>query len=133
MTACSCGIGPHHLVRDCTRGGGEPRNVAGLCPMGCGPTLVAGDGGAITCSLVGCPRPTAVAELLEDGETEHLVRLDEDDFVVRHPLRERLDNALMTCDLFAQIAALAGPPRQPGTYRVEMRPGTPWAWTAVDR
>jgi hypothetical protein len=38
--------------------------VAGECPMGCGRTLFLGDGGHVTCSLIGCPAPGAVDELL---------------------------------------------------------------------
>jgi hypothetical protein len=107
--------------------------VVGLCPMGCGSTLFrAPEGGHITCGHVGCPRPTAVDELLADGETEHIVMLYAATFTVRHPLRERLDEQLLTCDLHQAIADLDGPPRQPGLYRVVVRPGTPWEWTAVD-
>lgn len=39
-------------------------DVAGCCPMGCGATLVVGDGGHIVCSSVACSNPTAVDELL---------------------------------------------------------------------
>lgn len=40
------------------------QRVSGECPMGCGRTLFLGNGGHITCSLIGCPRPGAVDELL---------------------------------------------------------------------
>lgn len=102
--------------------------IVGWCPMGCGTTLFVGSGGHITCSFLGCPRPTAVDELLEERETEHLVQLGETSFTVQHPLRERLDADLWTCDVHRKIEELDGPPRQPGRYRVIVRPGTPWAW-----
>lgn len=40
------------------------QTVAGECPMGCGRTLFLGEGGHVTCSLVGCPDPCAAADLL---------------------------------------------------------------------
>lgn len=105
--------------------------IQGYCPMGCGRTLFVADGGHITCSYVYCPRPTAVDELLEDRETEHTVDLGETGFTVRHPLRERLDDALMECQLHEEIAALSGPPAVPGRYRVRSV-FAGWSWEPVD-
>lgn len=93
-------------------------DVAGFCPMGCGQTLSVMSGGHVTCRKLECPRPDAVSEILDDPETEHVVQLGEDTFTVRHPLRERLDNALMTCQLHGYIASLDRPPAAPGMYRV---------------
>lgn len=45
----------------------EGDRVAGRCPMGCGETLTLGSGGHVTCSLIGCPNPTAADELLHLG------------------------------------------------------------------
>lgn len=39
--------------------------VSGRCPMGCGETLFVGNGGHVTCSLIGCPKPWAADALLE--------------------------------------------------------------------
>ena len=99
-------------------------DVAGYCPMGCGRTLFLGSGGHVTCSLTVCPRPTAVDDLLEDQETEHIVVFEVARFTVRHPLRERLDDALMTCQLHEQLSMLGGPPVRPGRYRAREMPGT---------
>jgi hypothetical protein len=104
------------------------RTIAGHCPMGCGTTLFVGAGGHITCSLIGCPRPTAVDELLHDRETEHMVAFSETGFTVRHPLRERLDDALMSCFLHEEIAALPGPPVKPGRYRARSKQAGGWTW-----
>lgn len=93
-------------------------DVAGYCPMGCGQTLVLGEGGHVTCSWARCPRPAAVDELLSDRETEHIVRLDAYTFAVEHPLRERLDGELFDCALHAAIATAEEPPEAPGRYRV---------------
>lgn len=92
--------------------------VRGWCPVGCGQTLVLGEAGAVVCSSFDCPRPAAPDELLGDDETEHLVVLRDDEFTVRHPLRERLDDALDRCQLVRLLVAEQGPPRPVGRYRV---------------
>ncbi|MGI5288050.1 DUF6085 family protein [Nonomuraea polychroma] len=107
----------------------ETWTIVGNCPMGCGQTLFVADGGYITCSFIRCARPTAVADLLEDRETEHIVQFDADTFTVRHPLRERLDDALLACELHEHIAGLDGPPVQPGRYRARAV-GQRWTWEA---
>lgn len=87
--------------------------------MGCGETLFVGEGGLITCSLVGCPAPDAVSTILEDHQTEHIARFSEDAFVLQHPLRERLDGALFDCQIHRRIAdEPAMPVEEPGIYRV---------------
>lgn len=105
-------------------------HVHGQCPMGCGETLFLGSGGYVTCSYIHCPNPAAVSELLEDRETEHVAILREDDFTLRHPLRERLHDELETCALHQRIAELDGPPRQPGRYRVFVDAGG-WHWQVI--
>lgn len=96
----------------------EDTGIAGYCPMGCGQTLFLGSGGRVTCSNHGCPRPDAVDELLADRETEHVVQLGEHGFDILHPLRERLEGALLGCTVAAWIGSQAPadlPPR--GRYR----------------
>jgi hypothetical protein len=114
--------------------------VAGYCPYGCGQTLHLGATGFVMCGNPGCRRPTAVAELLEDREIEHLVTLTVDrGFTVRHPLRERLGNALMTCQLHADLTGMDAMPRLPGVrYRVTPNPAaeplpphSAWLWEAL--
>jgi hypothetical protein len=111
----------------------EFERVVGYCPMGCGQTLLLGADGYLVCSLIGCPRPTAVGELLADRETDHVVDFGESAFTVRHPLRERLDDALMTCELHLYIAGLDGPPVRPGRYRASLitAAGGRWVWSAL--
>ena len=114
------------------------RNIIGFCPMGCGATLVpvaedcqADAAVKPVCLHEGCPRPTAAAEILADSETEHLVERKERDYTVRHPLRERLDNQLLGCDLHANIHGMSAPP-PPGRYRVRHDPvDGAWIWDAV--
>jgi len=113
-------------------------DVQGNCPMGCGEGLILGEGGVIWCAALLCPRPTAAAEILADRESEHIVIFGETEFTVRHPLRERLDDALMDCELHKDIAAMDGPPVTPGTYRArwaDYNAATPgygrWTWEAI--
>jgi hypothetical protein len=86
--------------------------------MGCGETLVVSTVGYIICADLTCPRSDAVADILDDSEGQHIVQLDETEFTVRHPLRERLGDELTSCDLSAWIAAQPEPPAWPGRYRV---------------
>ncbi|WP_416976692.1 DUF6085 family protein [Streptomyces sp. T028] len=92
--------------------------IAGYCPMGCGETLQRTQAATIACGSPHCPRPDAVAALLADQETEHVVQFDPDGFTIRHPLRERLDDDLMRCELHQFCTSLPGPPRDGcGQYR----------------
>jgi len=104
--------------------------VQGYCPMGCGQTLFLGDGGYVTCSFSECPERSAVSDILDDRETEHIVELGDSSFSVQHPLRERLNGDLFTCALHQWISDLPGPPRRPGRYRAT--PGTLDAWNFVE-
>lgn len=92
--------------------------IAGYCPMGCGQTLFRGSGGYITCSWVSCPCPDAVATLLENPETEHIVVISDETFDVQHPLRERLQSDLFRCDLHDWFRTRSGHWTRPGRYRV---------------
>ena len=105
-------------------------DIAGYCPACGGSSLFVAEGGYITCSRADCPEPTAVADILDDRETEHLVDLTEDNFTVRHPLRERLRDELLRCDLHHYLTSLSGPPRAPGCYRAKRLDGT-WHFIAA--
>ncbi len=107
--------------------------VLGYCPMGCGTTLHLVDGGHVTCTFVGCPDPEAVTTLLAERETEHLVTFHTNTFTVRHPLRERLDDALMRCELHDYCFNLDGPPAAPGLYRAVRDDAHRWTFVAVER
>ena len=106
--------------------------VAGYCPA-CGKqSLRLMARGHVTCCRLDCPHPDAASVILHDPETQHIVQLGETEFTVRHPLIERLGDALMDCDLHAEIAAGDGPPFAVGKYRVS---GTAGArrWEGVSR
>src|SRR4051794_25897541 len=88
--------------------------------MGCGQTLFLAEGGHVTCSWIECPRPSAIDEILDDQETEHVVELRDETFTVLHALRERLDHAQLDCPLAGYLEGLDGPPRAPGRYRARL-------------
>jgi hypothetical protein len=100
------------------------QRVSGECPMGCGRTLFLGEGGHVTCSLLGCPNPGGVDELLH-LDHEHYAVLDEQRFTVEHPARERIDGNMHDCPLHVYLRQLDGAPMKPGRYRVV---GTPSGW-----
>lgn len=92
--------------------------VKGYCPMGCGAgTLALRPGGEVYCAALSCPDPDAVAKILDNPETEHVVTIREDSFSVKHPLRERVDDDLFDCRLFEELRDFGGPPAEPGVYR----------------
>ena len=82
-------------------------------------SLYLGSAGFVTCFAAACPRPDAVADLLGDRETDHVVQFRRDGFDIRHPLRERLDGDLFVCTLhnYLRSVDLNGLPDVPGRYR----------------
>lgn len=94
----------------------ELAHIRGFCPV-CGSHALTVVGDMVTCQAENCPRPAAVTAILSDQEIEHLVTFDDDGFTIKHPLRERLDDALLSCDLHRHCARLSGPPVLPGVYR----------------
>lgn len=92
-------------------------DVAGYCPMGCGQTLHLWAMGEIQCTAPDCPDRDAVTKLLSDPESDHRVRINEHDYIVKHPLRERIDGGLFNCSLHDRIN-LGPSDIEPGEYRV---------------
>lgn len=97
------------------------RKVTGHCPACGAQRLAVNPTGTLVCCAELCTRPTAAAELLANLDIAHVVEIQTDDFTLRHPLAERLDDALFDCGLHAAIAASNGPPAPPGRYRVHVR------------
>lgn len=88
------------------------------CPMGCGATLHLMPVGVIRCLARKCPEPMAASMILADEETEHVVVYKGGTYVVRHPLRERIGDALVECELAAAVFCLSDHPQQDGRYRM---------------
>lgn len=100
--------------------GAKHMKVAGFCPMGCGETLQFEPAGNVVCVDDDCPAPYAVHDLLQDRETEHVVSYSADGrWNAQHPLRERLNGALLDCPIHRSLAAAL--PREPGRYRVRVQ------------
>lgn len=93
--------------------------VKWICPACGSATLVLHDD-KVMCEHAGCPRPDTVWLLLSDVEIEHIVRLNESDFTIRHPLRERVGTELLDCRMHTAVGdALAEHnDLEVGTYRV---------------
>ncbi len=97
----------------------------------------------ILCVSRECPNPMATQQLLRDPEIHHIVKIEQvghdTDFVVKHPLRERIegDGDLFNCSLLQEI--LNGPrPRGDddeflpfGTYRVTCLSDHSWSWESL--
>lgn len=106
-------------------------SVAGHCPA-CGRTALRLNGqNEVVCGWVGCLRPKAATEILCDREIHHVVTFTDDGgYTIRHPLSERLDDALMDCPLQAELVGLDAAPMPPGRYRALLLAGL-WAYSRV--
>jgi len=104
--------------------------VAGTCPA-CGHrALILHPSGAIGCNAPDCPRPSAVAELLDaERGPIHLVDLRKDCYVIEHPLIERLDGVLFDCPLHRVLEEMDSPPSPPSRYEVRLHDEGVWWWT----
>lgn len=89
--------------------------VAGFCPA-CGGVLFLDPDGCVTCDRDACADPYAAAKVLADSELDHLVKVTEDGWILRHPLVERIGDLLMTCPLNDALGAMTGCPDPPGVY-----------------
>lgn len=109
-------------------------HMKGFCPLGCPDGLVVGpDRFSLMCPSPTCPRPNAVMEILTD--TEHIIVIkDGGMYTIRHPLKERLDDELMTCFFQSRLntyCAFYYLP-EPGRYRAIPSDGG-WTWTLLDQ
>lgn len=77
-------------------------------------------------------RATIDALVAMTGGEDHIVKVTEDGWVLKHPLTERLNGDLFDCNLAAVIETLEGPPPEhgPGEYRItlEGNPGSTLVW-----
>jgi Family of unknown function (DUF6085) len=105
--------------------------VIGYCPMGCGQHLVLNKAGRIECTHDHCPDPDAAHKVLDDNEPHHIVTLSRTGFTIRHPIAERLGDALLHCALHTWLMNFV--PADPGVYRVfGWRPDGSWLADAVE-
>lgn len=107
-------------------------HVRGFCPMGCGETLVASQGYGdlydILCTNPDCTYLDAVTRILANPYLDaHVVELTSMGFTIKHPISERVDDALFSCQLHTYISRLDRPPRDVGYYYVRGS-GHNWTW-----
>lgn len=74
----------------------------------------------IMCSNADCPDPSAASKILSESEIHHTVLINDKSFSLKHPLRERIGNELLSCPVYKMLTSLDGPPAQTGTYRVRV-------------
>lgn len=86
--------------------------------MGCGETIHLMGSGMLGCVNYQCPDKGAAQKILSDTETEHVIVYKGGTYVVRHPLRERIGDALVECALAAVVFGLSDHPQQDGRYRM---------------
>lgn len=112
--------------------------IEGHCPE-CGGSVLALVDGKIECTNTDCRNPAAAHTILADDEVDHVVHFTPSGFAIRHPLRERIENRLLTCDLHTHLAEFA--PNYlgfeitiPGSYRVgdNGASGEDWGYTWED-
>lgn len=88
-------------------------NVQGYCPA-CGQQKlhVHSEVGMIHCLNPKCPDSGAANKILQDPEVEHVVTFKgEGSWVTRHPLKERVGNQLVECevhDLLVEVVDTCG-------------------------
>lgn len=92
------------------------------CPMGCGETLTLDVDLRIICTDEQCPRPLAAGEILSSVEIHHVVHFTAAAWTARHPVKERLDGGLMSCQIGSEVDEFV---RQVGDSSVLV--GSTWA------
>jgi Family of unknown function (DUF6085) len=83
-------------------------DIQGYCPA-CGEAKLqvsSQQGGVVYCNEPNCPKPDAAHKILQDQEREHVLRLDDDGWTLKHPLRERLNSDLFDCPTTTALADL---------------------------
>lgn len=131
--------------------------VRGFCPICAYPDPIVSEEGFLVCASGRCPKPEVVGKVLLDEEICHRVLIldeqarDGDDYrwVVKHPLRERVEDELFRCEISGVPIwdivenRMASLPLEPGEYRITEHPdwvdhldnpeyaGGPWGWEKV--
>ena len=114
-------------------------DVQGHCPA-CGQDdlHVLSDVGIVHCLNPMCPDDGAATKILADPEIHHVVQFHADlTFNVKHPLRERIGDKLLTCLIHTEVQRMyADGGATEGTWRLKHRDDVdgeefnewPWIW-----
>jgi hypothetical protein len=105
-----------------------------VCPA-CGrSTLYLNGRGIIECIYGGCPRRTAVMDLLSDPQVDHVVEFTSDGWTLKHPLLERADDDLFRCEAGRHLTAQLSPEMPPGRYLMAPEADNGgWTYTQMER
>lgn len=99
--------------------------------MGCGETLELNNYGTIVCAHVRCRSRFAAHTILSNPETDHIVTFTKDGFSIKHPLRERIEDALLDCKFHEHCMFLQDEGCAPeGTLRAKDN-GDSWTWEVI--
>lgn len=125
--------------------------IQGRCPACGAEELHRGFQGRVVCGNTLCEQQDAVHDLLTDPElTEHLIKVtpsvrrfdsqgnpgpESTDWTLRHPLVERLDDALFGCELALYLNAMhqANEELAEGLHRVTVLDTGGWRFEQVKR
>lgn len=96
-------------------------NVNGYCPA-CGKqTLVLSVLSNLRCRNTACPDRNVAHTMLSRPSHHHVVRLTNAGYKIRHPLAERVDDQLFSCELDRYLSSCFTAPQAIGTYTVVAR------------
>lgn len=103
--------------------------IEGFCPVCGGQTLGVVQASVsfpakVECTNINCTNIYAVAQILAVDEINHVVHFHDQGFSIRHPLRERIDDELLRCNLHNYLAEFA-----PNELGFEYEVGTFRAWS----
>lgn len=92
-------------------------NLQGIfCPW-CGCDKMDVVNRTLVCTCSKCERPMAASEVLAQAEqVHHVVTIGRRGFSIQHPLIERLDERIASCDLHRTLLSSGRPPGPPGKY-----------------
>ncbi|QGF20328.1 hypothetical protein SEA_SIXAMA_178 [Gordonia phage Sixama] len=105
--------------------------VKGVCPE-CGErSLVVTPTHDLVCQNNDCVDRYCLTKLLSFATPHHIVKLTTRDYVIQHPLRERKEQQLFTCQLDTYIRSQVAPPAAPGLYHAIEVPDGSWTWEKI--
>lgn len=84
----------------------------------CGHTIYLTLDGQLVCGNGSCPDRLAAHKLLHEPERDHVATVEDGRFNLKHPLRERINDDLLSCSIHARLSKLRALPSTSGAYRI---------------